>query len=65
MPVRCVWSLMNKFMNLLWLGDPISFDVALVSGKAANLSRLARLGGHRHLVLDGFCLSVPVIDHKE
>jgi phosphoenolpyruvate synthase/pyruvate phosphate dikinase len=52
-------------MNLLWLGDPKSFDVALVGGKAANLSRLARLGGHRHLVLDGFCLSVPVIDHKE
>ena len=52
-------------MNLLWLGDPISFDVALVSGKATNLSRLARLSGHCHLVLDGFSLSVPAIDHKE
>ena len=52
-------------MNLLWLGDPKSFDVALVGGKAANLSRLARLDGHHHRVLDGFCLSVPVIDHKE
>lgn len=29
--------------NLLWLGDPKSFDVALVGGKAANLSRLARI----------------------
>ena len=28
-------------MNLLWLGDPKSFDVALVGGKAANLSCLA------------------------
>jgi hypothetical protein len=52
-------------MNLLWLGDPKSYDVSLVCGKAANLSCLARLGGHCHLVLDGFCLSVPVIDHKE
>ncbi len=30
-------------MNLLWLGDPKSFDAGLVGGKAANLSRLARL----------------------
>jgi len=52
-------------MNLLWLGDPKSFDAGLVGGKAVNLSRLACLGGHRHRVPDGFCLSVPVIDHKE
>ncbi len=52
-------------MNLLWLGDPKSFDAGRIGGKAANLSCLARLGGHRHLVLDGFYLSVPVIDHKE
>jgi hypothetical protein len=32
------WS---NSMNLLWLGDPKSFDVALVGGKAANLSCLA------------------------
>ena len=49
-------------MNLLWLGDPKSFDVALVGGKAANLSRLARLGGHRHRVPDGFCIPVTVMD---
>jgi phosphoenolpyruvate synthase/pyruvate phosphate dikinase len=49
-------------MNLLWLGDPKSFDAGLVGGKAANLSRLARMF---HRVPDGFCLSVPVIDHKE
>ena len=46
-------------MNLLWLGDPKSFDVALVGGKAANLSRLARLYHH---VPDGFCLPVTVMD---
>ena len=46
-------------MNLLWLGDPKSFDVALVGGKAANLSRLARL---YHRVPDGFCLPVTVMD---
>jgi phosphoenolpyruvate synthase/pyruvate phosphate dikinase len=46
-------------MNLLWLGDPESFDVALVGGKAANLSRLARMD---HRVPDGFCLPVAVID---
>jgi len=44
-------------MNLLWLGDPKSFDIALVGGKAANLSRLARM---HHRVPDGFCL--PVMD---
>jgi len=46
-------------MNLLWLGDPRSFDVALVGGKAANLSRLARL---YHRVPDGFSLPVTVMD---
>ena len=46
-------------MNLLWLGDPKSFDVALVGGKAANLSRLARM---YHRVPDGFCLPVTVMD---
>jgi len=46
-------------MNLLWLGDPKSFDVALVGGKAANLSRLARL---YHRVPDGFCLPVTMLD---
>jgi pyruvate,water dikinase len=46
-------------MNLLWLGDPKSFDVALVGGKAANLSRLARM---YHRVPDGFSLPVTVMD---
>ncbi len=46
-------------MNLLWLGDPQSFDAALVGGKAANLSRLARM---HHRVPDGFCLPVTVLD---
>ena len=46
-------------MNLLWLGDPKSFDIALVGGKAANLSRLARL---YHRVPDGFSLPVTVMD---
>ena len=46
-------------MNLLWLGDPRSFDAALVGGKAANLSRLARM---YHRVPDGFCLPVTVMD---
>jgi len=45
-------------MNLLWLGDPSSFDVALVGGKAANLSRLARM---YHRVPDAFCLPVTVM----
>ena len=49
-------------MNLLWLGDPKSFDVSLVGGKAANLSRLARLGGHRHRVPDGFCIPVTLMN---
>jgi len=37
-------------MNVLWLGDPKSFDVALVGGKASHLSRRARLD---HRVPDG------------
>ena len=45
--------------SLLWLGDPKSFDTALVGGKAANLSRLARL---YHRVPDGFSLPVAVMD---
>jgi pyruvate,water dikinase len=50
------WS--NR-MNLLWLGDPKSFDVTLVGGKAANLSRLARM---YHRVPDGFCIPVTLMD---
>jgi phosphoenolpyruvate synthase/pyruvate phosphate dikinase len=46
-------------MNLLWLGDPKSFDSALVGGKAANLSRLARMYAR---VPDGFSLPVTVMD---
>jgi len=46
-------------MNLLWLGDPKSFDAALVGGKVANLSRLARMV---HRVPDGFSLPVTVMD---
>jgi len=46
-------------MSLLWLGDPSSFDVALVGGKAANLSRLARMYDR---VPDGFSLPVSVMD---
>ena len=46
-------------MNLLWLGDPKSFDVAVVGGKAANLSRLARMN---HRVPDGFSLPVTVMN---
>ncbi|MEP7355766.1 MAG: PEP/pyruvate-binding domain-containing protein [Anaerolineales bacterium] len=44
--------------NLLWIGDPKSFDAALVGGKAANLSRLARL---YHRVPDGFSVPVTVM----
>ena len=44
---------------LLWLGDPRTFDAALVGGKAANLSRLARM---YHRVPDGFTLPVTVMD---
>ena len=46
-------------MNLLWLCDPKSFDAGLVGGKAANLSRLARM---YHRVPDGFSLPVTVMD---
>ena len=46
-------------MNLLWLGDPKSFDATLVGGKAAHLSRLARM---YHRVPDGFCMPVTVMD---
>ena len=46
-------------MNLLWLGDPKSFDSTLVGGKAANLSRLARMD---HRVPDGFSLPVTAMD---
>jgi pyruvate, water dikinase len=46
-------------MNLLWLGDPRAFDMALVGGKAANLSRLARM---YHRVPDGFSLPVTVME---
>ena len=45
--------------SLLWLGDPKSFDAGLVGGKAANLSRLARL---YHRVPDGFSLPVTMMD---
>jgi pyruvate,water dikinase len=48
-------------MNLLWLGDPKSFDPALVGGKAANLSRLARL---YHRVPDGFCIPVTSMNES-
>ena len=48
-------------MNLLWLGDPKSFDASRVGGKAANLSRLARLYPR---VPDGFCLPVTVMDQE-
>jgi phosphoenolpyruvate synthase/pyruvate phosphate dikinase len=46
-------------ISLLWLGDPKSFDASLVGGKAAHLSRLARL---QHRVPDGFCLPATVAD---
>jgi phosphoenolpyruvate synthase/pyruvate phosphate dikinase len=44
--------------NLLWIGDPRSFEAALVGGKAANLSRLARM---YHRVPDGFSVPVTVM----
>ena len=46
-------------MNLLWLGDPKSFDAAVVGGKAANLSRLASMD---HRVPDGFSIPVTVMN---
>ena len=52
----CVSSLRKLIVNLLWLGDPQSFDATRVGSQAANLSRLARL---YHRVPDGF--SVPVM----
>src|SRR5574339_205554 len=52
-------TLRKLSVNLLWLGDPKSFDSALVGGKAANLSRLARL---YHRVPAGFSLPVTVMD---
>jgi pyruvate,water dikinase len=51
------WS--SQMKNLLWIGDPTSFDAALVGGKAANLSRLARM---YHRVPDGFSVPVTVMD---
>src|SRR5947199_77754 len=61
LPAPCASSLSLRrlSMNLLWLGDPKSFDVALVAGKAAHLSRLARMD---HRVPDGFCLPVTLMD---
>jgi phosphoenolpyruvate synthase/pyruvate phosphate dikinase len=46
------------YSGLLWLGDPNSFDTNLVGGKAASLSRLARVYPR---VPDGFCLPVTVM----
>jgi pyruvate, water dikinase len=48
----------NRMKNLLWIGDPKSFEATLVGGKAANLSRLARL---YHRVPDGFSVPVTVM----
>jgi hypothetical protein len=52
-------------MSLLWLGDPKSFDASLVGGKAAEICRLARRGGQRHRVPDGFSLPVAVMDQRK
>src|SRR6266496_5083043 len=57
--IRNLLSKIGNRMNLLWLGDPKSFDAALVGGKAANLSRLARM---YHRVPDGFCIPVTLMD---
>jgi len=46
-------------MTILWLGNPQACDAALVGGKAANLSRLARMDQH---VSAGFCLPVTMMD---
>jgi pyruvate,water dikinase len=43
---------------IVWLGDPACHDLALVGGKAANLSRLAA----RHRVPPGFCLTAATYD---
>lgn len=45
-------------MYILWLGEAASFDVALVGGKVANLSRLAAT----HRVPPGFCLTTTALD---
>src|SRR5438270_3536938 len=45
-------------MHILWLGDSRAFDVALVGGKVANLSRLAA----RHRVPPGFCVTTAAYD---
>lgn len=46
------------YSDILWLGDPNSFDADLVGGKAASLSRLARVYPR---VPDGFCMPVTVM----
>jgi len=46
-------------MNLLWLGNPKSFDISLVGGKAAEIGRLAHI---YQRVPDGFSLPVTVMD---
>src|SRR5512144_352173 len=61
-PTLSICNLQTKIrnhMNLLWLGDPNSFDSSLVGGKAANLSRLARM---YHRVPDGFSVPITVMD---
>jgi pyruvate,water dikinase len=45
-------------LELVWLGDAVASDVALVGAKAANLSRLA--GAYR--VPGGFCLTASAMD---
>ncbi|HEU5103942.1 MAG TPA: PEP/pyruvate-binding domain-containing protein [Roseiflexaceae bacterium] len=45
-------------MNLLWLEQPAAQQIALVGGKAANLSRLA--AGYR--VPSGFCLTTAAFE---
>ena len=47
--------------NCLWLGDPRSFDVSLVGGKVANLSRLVAT----HRVPDGFCLTTLAFERAQ
>ena len=44
-------------MHILWLGEAASFEVALVGGKVANLSRLAAT----HRVPPGFCLTTAAL----
>ena len=45
-------------MHLLWLGQPETYDHALVGGKAANLSRLAA----DYPVPPGFCLTTAAFE---